>query len=252
MSIHMARAASLQWTGLPVQGLVAHYDFTDNSGHVLTDKSGNGYHGQLGSTSGADTNDPTWGAERLIPDGVDDYVDLTIPAGVGQSWQGKTVIVVFDPTAAAAHQSKTDRFHSLVSTDNGAESRIDFRTFTSQPGPGYFITVGYVPATSPTVLNTNYVFPSELTSPLLMAQVVGNGLQQVYRGATSVHSVARTNTDFRNAFPWNLFSNPSISRPGQMPIHYAVVYNRALSQPEMQRAHQYIKSVMAARGVAIE
>lgn len=48
--------------GLVRQGLVAEYRFNEGSGQILHDYSGNGNHGQLGSTSGADTNDPTWTA----------------------------------------------------------------------------------------------------------------------------------------------------------------------------------------------
>ena len=43
-------------------GLVASYPMLTGSGQVLSDYSGNGKNGQLGSTSGTDTNDPTWTA----------------------------------------------------------------------------------------------------------------------------------------------------------------------------------------------
>lgn len=44
--------------GIVKRELVAWYDFTDPAGsQVLTDKSGNGNHGQNGSTAGVDTND---------------------------------------------------------------------------------------------------------------------------------------------------------------------------------------------------
>jgi hypothetical protein len=41
-----------------VPGAVAYWDCTQVVGQVLPDLSGNGNHGQLGSTPGADTNDP--------------------------------------------------------------------------------------------------------------------------------------------------------------------------------------------------
>lgn len=40
--------------------LVAWYKFDEGSAQVLTDYSGNGNHGQLGSTADVDTNDPAW------------------------------------------------------------------------------------------------------------------------------------------------------------------------------------------------
>ena len=41
-------------------GLVAEYRFDDGSGETLADYGGSGYDLQLGSTSGSDTNDPSW------------------------------------------------------------------------------------------------------------------------------------------------------------------------------------------------
>ena len=59
------------------QGLVAFYDFVPGADpQVLYDRSGNGYHGQLGSTTGADTNDPAWLSPRGLQFGGHDYVTL--------------------------------------------------------------------------------------------------------------------------------------------------------------------------------
>ena len=57
-------------------GLVAEYRFDEGRGQVLCDYSGNGNHGQLGSTREADTNDPLWTPQGLEFDGVDDYVAI--------------------------------------------------------------------------------------------------------------------------------------------------------------------------------
>jgi uncharacterized repeat protein (TIGR01451 family) len=47
-------------------GLVGYWKFNEGSGQVAIDSSGNDNHGQLGSTSGIDNNDPEW-VEGLIP-----------------------------------------------------------------------------------------------------------------------------------------------------------------------------------------
>lgn len=63
--------------GLVTAGLVAEYRFTESAGsQVLTDYSGNGNHGQNGSTSGVDTNDATFDGTRATLDGVDNYIVL--------------------------------------------------------------------------------------------------------------------------------------------------------------------------------
>lgn len=54
-------------------GLQALYHFADGAGQGLADSSGQGRDGVLGSTEGADTNDPTWEAAGLSFT-TDDYV----------------------------------------------------------------------------------------------------------------------------------------------------------------------------------
>jgi hypothetical protein len=60
-----------------VPGAIAYWDCTQVVGQVLPDLSGNGNHGQLGSTAGADTNDPTAGATGLVLTS-DDYIKSAI------------------------------------------------------------------------------------------------------------------------------------------------------------------------------
>lgn len=57
-------------------GLQALYSFADGSGQTLSDGSGNGRDGTLGSTVGADTNDPAWVTEGLSF-ATDDFVDAS-------------------------------------------------------------------------------------------------------------------------------------------------------------------------------
>jgi hypothetical protein len=61
-----------------VPGAVAYWDCTQVVGQVLPDLSGNGNHATLGSTAGADTNDPTAGPIGLTFDG-DDRVNCGLP-----------------------------------------------------------------------------------------------------------------------------------------------------------------------------
>lgn len=66
--------------GLVKRGLLAHYNFIQGADtQVLYDKSGNGYHGQIGSTTGADANDPTWTGTGLSFDGGDSVNCGSIP-----------------------------------------------------------------------------------------------------------------------------------------------------------------------------
>ena len=60
-------------------GLIGYWGFSEGSGQIAGDKSVNGNDGQLGSTAGADANDPAW--------------TIDVPPG----WQHATTISVYNP-----------------------------------------------------------------------------------------------------------------------------------------------------------
>jgi hypothetical protein len=99
-----ALAASSE-LGLVRSGLVAEYRFNEGSGQILYDYSGNNNHGTLGSTTGADTNDPTWTGQGLSH-GADDYVTLGgIYNAAGTLQNGYGISIAFytaEVTAATA------------------------------------------------------------------------------------------------------------------------------------------------------
>ena len=71
---------------------------------MLTDATGNGHHGQLGSTPGADVNDPTWQSYGLSFDGNDRVLLLNdlITGNHAISW-----FVVITAKAGASFQIVT-------------------------------------------------------------------------------------------------------------------------------------------------
>jgi chitodextrinase len=78
-------------------GLIAEWRFDQGAGQVLTDYSGQGHHGQLGSTTGTDAADPTWTAQGLSFDGGDRVVLPSLPA-----IQGIDIVFNSDATINAA------------------------------------------------------------------------------------------------------------------------------------------------------
>jgi Concanavalin A-like lectin/glucanases superfamily len=66
-------------------GLIAEWRFDHGAGQTLTDYGGNGHHGQLGTTAGADVNDPSWATSpaRLEFDGAGDRVEVPSFAAPG-------------------------------------------------------------------------------------------------------------------------------------------------------------------------
>jgi hypothetical protein len=66
--------------------LVGYWQFNEGSGQTTADVSGNGNTGTLGSTAGADVNDPAWIAASLVPLGS---LNATYQNGVAGMWAGR-------------------------------------------------------------------------------------------------------------------------------------------------------------------
>jgi hypothetical protein len=93
--------------------LVAHWTFDEASGQTLTDITGNGNDGTLGSTTGADGNDPTWTIDGtrgsvLTFDGNQDYV-----TGIGNSPSGSFTVAGWGNTTSGGPSD----YHAMYSAD---------------------------------------------------------------------------------------------------------------------------------------
>ena len=93
-------------------GLVAEWRFDDGAGQVLTDSTGNGNHGQLGSTTGADAADPTWTAQGLSFDGGD-FVDCGTLGIAGT--QARTLIYVGRSSGTGSTQLMSAQWNESTS-----------------------------------------------------------------------------------------------------------------------------------------
>ncbi len=111
-------------------GLIGEWRFDDGAGQTLTDASGNGHHGRLGSTAGPDVNDPAWIAPGLSFDGADDYVE--VPDFGAPSTYHLDLVVKCAPATQA--YSMLLVAHGLYDTDSilqifrdGANDRLVYR-----------------------------------------------------------------------------------------------------------------------------
>lgn len=101
LSLPMARRATkCVDVDEPIPGASALWLCNDGAGQVLTDYSGNGYNGTLGSTAGDDTNDPAWAATGLTFD-ADDFA--TAGATVAGTAAAYSAIVVFKRTSGTGN-----------------------------------------------------------------------------------------------------------------------------------------------------
>jgi hypothetical protein len=66
LSPRRRKAPGTAGPGIVQDGLIAEWRFDEGAGQVLTDYTGNGHHGRLGSTAGIDPSDPSWSSEGLV------------------------------------------------------------------------------------------------------------------------------------------------------------------------------------------
>lgn len=92
-------------------GATAIYLLSEGAGQVATDRSGHGNHGRLGSTSGADTNDPVWTGGGVVFAG-DDYIYLPPFIDVTKDFS-IYVCAVVAPSAPAANETYFSLGHTV-------------------------------------------------------------------------------------------------------------------------------------------
>lgn len=199
--------------GLPRDGLVALYLFNEGSGQVLTDYSGNGYHGTLGSTAGDDTNDPTWTGQGLAF-ATDDYV--TIPA---RSAVGTRLFVL---TMAAGW--------SAISTGLYQHGGVN-QLFTSNANATEIV----IPIGSPFSL----VVVSPTTEQMDLKFYLNGGGPT---GSVSVSATVPQDTRLGNCATTVYLTGT---------FHAAVYWDRVLSSSEISRSLAAMKAILAPRGVIL-
>lgn len=107
--IENARTTLDPWTPAAIDANAHWWLLDEGSGQAIADANG-ALNGQLGSTSGSDTNDPTWVDEGLDFDGMDNYATF----GDVLAWdrdQPRTMLVVgnLDSTGAGAFVSLANK-----------------------------------------------------------------------------------------------------------------------------------------------
>jgi len=112
----------------PVAGAIAWYRCDEGSGQRLTDYSGNGNHGTLGSTAGVDTNDPVWN-EKGLYFGGDDMVTIGDLSRFGLPYS--LDLIFYIPTAISAASPPQALFYTRPSPDTNNFYVVEFGSFTS-------------------------------------------------------------------------------------------------------------------------
>lgn len=227
----------LQPQGIVTRGLVAHYKFNEGSGQTLTDHSGYGNHGQLGSTSGVDTADPTWTGQGLSFGG-DDYV------GIGNV--GKTM------------RTMQFVFYNNIAID--ASSTVQVLVNFSTTGSPSYLSLGSV--------------TGNLTNEIIALRATGS---EGWCDATASISIGWNILDLRwNGFTFDIILNevnkplsvyttmvpPTVSQlelgryaGGSSYFNglqgYLLLYDVSLNNLELKQNRKAIKEILQVRGVSL-
>jgi hypothetical protein len=221
-------------------GLVAEYRFDEGRGQVLCDYSGNGNHGQLGSTRKADTNDPLWTPQGLEFDGVDDYVDC----GNKECLSIANNITMLGWIKRGVEESRHNTIFSKGNTESYIVDIRDnlLRFFAFNAG----ITVGIVsPPWDATTLYKDVWYHIATSHD-------GNIWRCYVNGNLDVELQDSRDVGVTSNPMWIGSRYASLSRSYQGEMALMHIYNRTFTPEEVLQNYEWSKTELAKRGVNLE
>ena len=235
--------------GTPIKdGLVAEYLFNEGRGQVLCDYSGNGNHGQLGSTREADTNDPLWTPQGLEFDGVDDFV-TTYPHACNLDSHEATCEIIVCPYSF--RQSSITEFlrHQHLDSNNKGGYYIEYRG-----DMGTIVNVAFTLEDGQQQITTFDISLIPLNVYTHILATYDDNYIKIYINSVLVKSAAVYNPDnLKIANGRNLLigSYDYGTRAFNGIIPMVRIYNRALSPEEVLQNYEWSKVELAKRGVIL-
>lgn len=222
-----------------VPGYRALYWCNEGAGQVLTDHSGNGYDGTLGSTAGADTNDPAWGAAGLVFDGTDNFVTVGTAAGLDVGNGDFTLLAAVTPTSNAGGR------YLLGKNAGGSSSRWEIGGAAGKWRAVHVSAAGAVVKADADTAYTNG------TTYLVTGTRSGNTLS-LYIG-TAVQAAPGTIAAAAStaAHPLTIGAGPAGTDPLAGTLHVAAIWPFALTPAQVTQTHGALKAALAARGVVL-
>jgi hypothetical protein len=239
------RARRAAAPGVVQAGLVAEWRFDNGSGQVLTDYAG-GHHGQLGSTTGSDANDPTWTLQGLSFDGSNDYVYTT-------DWEFPS---------PAFHLDIVGRFN-LVSVGGGTDFVATFGT--TRTGAGDDDTSPFILFREGTTASVRVRIGNGVTN--VLSNVAGivfddnwhhlsidyDGSQLTFEGNQAIALVQTLGLTPNTITASTLFGiwHNTVLLPATMTLGYVTVYDGVFSSEQKAQQAAALAAIMAARGITL-
>jgi Concanavalin A-like lectin/glucanases superfamily len=231
----------LPQSGTPIvqSGLVVYYRFDAGSGQTVTDYSGLGNGGTLGSTAGADTNDPSWVAAGLSFT-TDDYVSTANNVSTLPDAWTVCAAVKFNPAVAdlplvawgAIGSARPGVYLSFLGSP--------YRPIIYQGASNF----RYFKANDPVNLQNNdwhflvYRSPGIGTADIANASLRADGSAQVVDSTTN-SGTGQSKTEFRLSGLGNKYLEGTLA--------FFAMHNRVLSDSEADQMRKFAKEVLAGR-----
>jgi len=214
--------------GLVMSGLVAEYRFDDGSGQVLTDYSGNDFHGELGSASGVDANDPTWDAEGLVF-GANDGASIPSLSAASGDW---TIQIAYNP----ADVSGANKY--LMDFQTG---RLVIGHMADQISTGYFDGTWHrQDGAGPTGRQITTFALSASAGGKIYRNLTQLTLTSSTYAANALNNTCSIGSDFS-------FTGGYVGLNNACGISYILVYSGILSDADRVNNYHVMKSVLAGR-----
>ena len=214
------------------------YEKTDNN-QTLIDVSGQAKHGQLGSTTGADTNDPLWTNRRLSFSGVDDY--LLTPSEVTSGAAALTLQIVFKKTIGSATSVQRALF--------GHNAGGSYIRFFSDTTIGFWLVASVSsqfiqgPAGAITDDGLWKMMTFRWNSGTVQDQFLNKSDRLVFNDTNP--------SDGTHTSTYRTIGMYDTSRYFDGEIASALCYRRLLTRAEVAQNYVWLKSTLARRGIAL-
>lgn len=228
------RAANGAAPSIVQDGLVAEWRFDEGAGQVLTDYTGNGHHGRLGSTTGADAADPTWTAQGLSFDGGD-FVECDSVGISGGA--ARTFIGVVRPGSGGGWAVKWN-------ADGGGERWCIKNVAIA----GNVLRTEYNSGGNTTTL----VVTPQQWAFVAVTKSGANANTEIAHVNGSSEAITRDQVlNTMGNFRWG--ESGSLSSPtGEIcEFAYGLVYDRALTPAEIAQSRAALTALLAGRGIVL-
>ena len=218
---------------IPMAGLVCWHDLYDPTQSLasVSDLSGNGYSLQLGSTSGADSNDPAWGTD------------------------GKGLVFTTDDYAL------TGELSGVTAADDWT---VIFSTTTNSPGYYWAIAASITDycciragsAGNLRIRSSNSTGSSEspflsIIGPTVVVGQSADGILRFFCASNPASIVTCSNISTAVTAKISLMSLLGVVPIAESTAYSHLFYNRVLSDAEINRIYRVTKGKWAGRNISI-